>query len=58
MVNILKGQRGGLKGEHLKHTSINGVDIYTITSQQRSIPSWIGDKKQKVPRRVKQSSFP
>ncbi|XP_062111985.1 uncharacterized protein LOC133823328 [Humulus lupulus] len=54
MVNILKGQRGGVKGEHLKHASINGVDIYTITSQQRSIPSWIGDKNQKVPRRVKQ----
>ncbi|PON38647.1 Guanine nucleotide-binding protein, beta subunit [Parasponia andersonii] len=54
MVNILKGQSGGLKGEHLKHTSINGVDIYTITSQQRSIPSWISDKNRKVPRRVKQ----
>lgn len=54
MVNILKGQRGRLKGDHLKHTSINGVDIYTITSQQRSIPSWISDKNKKVPRRVKQ----
>lgn len=58
MVNILKGQGGGLKDEHLKHTSINGVDIYSITSQQRSIPSWIGDKNKKVPRKVKQSKCP
>ncbi|XP_024029334.1 nucleolar protein 10 isoform X2 [Morus notabilis] len=57
MASIVKGRRDGLKGEHLKHTSINGVDIYTITSQQRSIPSWLGNNKnQKSSRRVKQNT--
>lgn len=54
MASIVKGRRDGLKGEHLKHTSINGVDVYTITSQQRSIPSWLGNKNQKSDRKLKQ----
>ena len=53
---IVKGKRDELKGEHLRHTSVNGVDIYTITSQQRSAPLWLPDKDRKSSRRVKQST--
>ncbi|KAL5546575.1 hypothetical protein UlMin_006262 [Ulmus minor] len=47
----------GKKEEHLKHlkyTSINGVDIYTIRSQQRASADWLRpSKKQKRSRNAK-----
>ena len=42
--------RGG-SGNLLKSTSINGVKMYSIFSQQRSVAAWIPPKKQRALRK-------
>ncbi|KAJ6864296.1 nucleolar protein 10 [Populus alba x Populus x berolinensis] len=41
------------KGSGLKSTSINGVKMYMVSSQQRNPASWIGSKKQRPSRKDK-----
>ncbi|KAH8485783.1 hypothetical protein H0E87_027283 [Populus deltoides] len=41
------------KGSGLKSTSINGVKIYMVSSQQRNPASWVGSKKQRPSRKDK-----
>ncbi|KAJ4845664.1 hypothetical protein Tsubulata_003551 [Turnera subulata] len=38
-------------GGNLKSTSINGVKMYMVSSQQRSLPSWLDPKKQRALRK-------
>jgi len=41
----------------MKSTSINGVKMYTIASQQPSLASWLPSKKQNSHRNVKSNSL-
>ncbi|KAG6744703.1 hypothetical protein POTOM_051341 [Populus tomentosa] len=41
------------KGSGLKSTSINGVKMYMVSSQQRNPASWVGSKKQRPSRKDK-----
>ncbi|KAB5519370.1 hypothetical protein DKX38_023689 [Salix brachista] len=41
------------KGSGLKSTSINGVKMYMVSSQQRNPASWVGPKKQRPSRKDK-----
>ncbi|CAK7340222.1 unnamed protein product [Dovyalis caffra] len=41
------------KGSGLKSTSINGVKMYMVSSQQRNPASWVGFKKQRPPHKDK-----
>jgi len=45
------------KGSGLKSTSINGVKIYMVSSQQRNPASWVGSKKQRPSRKDKSTLF-
>ncbi|KAJ8760078.1 hypothetical protein K2173_010934 [Erythroxylum novogranatense] len=42
-----------LHGGSLKSTSINGVKIYTVSSQHRSLATWLAPKKQRALRKDK-----
>lgn len=39
------------QGGSLKATSINGVKMYTVSSQQRSLATWLPPKKQRALRK-------
>ncbi|KAL3749317.1 hypothetical protein ACJRO7_010427 [Eucalyptus globulus] len=41
------------QGGDLKSTSINGVKMYTVSSQQRSLATWLGPKKLRALRKDK-----
>ncbi|KAG6735350.1 hypothetical protein POTOM_062083 [Populus tomentosa] len=42
------------KGSGLKLTSINGVKMYMVSSQQRNPASWVGSKKKRPSRKLVQ----